>query len=1013
MTDTPSSSRPPDLAQRGPFVGRGRELALLRAGLGLGLSGEGRVLLLAGEPGIGKTRTAEELASDATALGALVLWGRCHEAEWAPPYWPWVQLLRAYAQHRPEDALRAELGPGAADVVQLVPEIAARFPDPAPLPPLAPEQARFRMFDHVAAVLRRAAGAQSLLLVLDDLHWADAPSLLLLEFLAREVRGVPLVVLGTYRDVDVGRGHPLARALAEVVRSGHTQRIVLGGLSEDDVGRLVAAGGVAPTAELVAAVYDETNGNPFFVHEVARLLAGEAGDGRAVGAERAGRHLPIPQSVREAIGRRLDRLSPECNEVLATAAAIGREFGLSVLARVSGRTTEQVLEALGEAATARLIEEVPRRLGAYRFGHALIRETLYDDLSTVQKVRLHRGIGGALEALYGSDPEPHLAELAHHFVQAAPGGDIERAVAYARRAGERAMTLLAFEDAAAHVELALQALDLLESPDAAVRCDLLLALAAAHVNAGDVASGRGTYLRAATLAKAAQMPEQLARAALGFGGEAIVSWGFDAELVRVLDDALGLLGAEDGSLRAQLLTRLAIEHSAVDSERMAALVQDAEAMARRLGDVRALAFALIGRTHVHLDRYKGWEPLVATGNEMAELGERIGDRGVICSAVISRLCGHLLAGDMAAADREIEAYARVAEESRQPFYLFWTPTFRALRALSDGRVADAARHIAEATAFVPRAHLAHWVMWYAPNLFALRREQGQLADVEEVLREVVVQTPDPVRDLTYRAMLALAFFEMGRHDAARREFEELAADDFAIARRRRLWDTNFVHGLGYLAEVCAALADVPRAATLYGLLVPYAAQNLVYGGTWHVAGSASHYLGLLAATLGRWDDAARHFEDALALNDRMGARPFVARTQLAYAAMLIRRDAPGDCDRARALTDAALATSGELGMARLAAEAAALAASLEVDRTDGVAGAAIRAGLTGRELDVLRLLAAGRSNPEIAETLFVSPATARTHVSNIFAKLGVHSRTEAVDYAHRHGLLLPSGLGST
>lgn len=1005
------ASMPSWPTMRTPLVGRERELALLRAGLEMGLDGEGRVVLLTGEPGIGKTRTAEELAADAVARGALVCWGRCHEAEWTPPFWPWVQAFRAYAHHRPADALHVELGAGAADIAQLVPEVAARLPDLPVLPALAPEQARFRTFDHIAAFLRRAAMAQPLVLIFDDLHWADAPSLLLLEFVAREVLDAPIVVLGTYRDVEVGRQHPLVRTVGEVVRTGQSQRVGLQGLSKREVGQLVAASGVTATAELVTAVYEETAGNPFFVHEVARLLAGEAGDGDAVGAERTARRLPMPESVREAVGRRLDRLSPACNEVLTAAAAIGRQFGLPVLARVSGRTTEQVLEALEEAETARLIEEVPRRVGGYRFGHALIREALYEELSAVQKVRLHRQIGLALETLYGSDPEPHLAELAHHFVQAAPGGDAERAVAYARRAGERAMALLAFEDAAAHFDVALQVIDLLESPVEALQCDLMLVLAAAHLNAGDVAAGRAIYLRAANLAKAAGLPEQLARAALGFGGEAITAWGYDAELVRVLEDALDLLGSEDSPMRAQLLTRLAIEYSDVDAERFTTLARDAETIAWRLGEPRSLAFALIGRLHVQLEHYEGWEALIATGREMAQLGETIGDRGLTWSAACGRLCGQLLAGDVAEIDREIEACARIADDSRQPFFLFWTPTLRALRALVDGRFADAERHVAEAVALVPRAHLAHWVLWYAPNLFALRREQGKLAETETTLRDAIADTRDPERDVTYRAMLALAYFETGRHEEARREFEVFAVDDFASVRRRNHRDTNTVHGLGYLAEVCAALADAPRATTLYGLLAPYASHNLVYGGTWHVAGSASHYLGLLAATLDLWDDAARHFEDALAMNGRMGARPLVARTQLAYAQMLARRGADGDYARARSLTDAALATANELGMIRLGADVAMLGSTLESRSTEH--GAAARFGLTEREIDVLRLLAAGRSNPEIAALLFISAATARTHVSNIFAKLDVHSRTEAVDYAHRHGLLLPSDLAAT
>jgi ATP/maltotriose-dependent transcriptional regulator MalT len=445
--------------------------------------------------------------------------------------------------------------------------------------------------------------------------------------------------------------------------------------------------------------------------------------------------------------------------------------------------------------------------------------------------------------------------------------------------------------------------------------------------------------------------------------------------------------------------------------RMTMLVEEAEAIARRLGDARALAFALLGRVQVRLDRVEKPDAFVATADEMAQLGEAIGERGVVCSSMICRLCGHLLAGDMAAADRQIETYALLAEETRQPFYLFWTPTFRALRALVDGRFADAERSIADAVTVVPRAHLAHWTQWYAPNVFALRREQGHLDDADQALRKAIADDPDA--ELTYPAMLALVLLEMGRDDEARHVFEDLAADDFARALRSRRWGTNFLHGLGYLAEVCAGLADAPRAARLYDLLAPHAGKILVYGGTWHVAGSAAYYLGLLADSLDRWDDADRHFGDALAANSRMGARPFVARTQFAYAAMLTRRDGPGDRARARSLTDAALTTANVLGMERLAVKVAALRATLEPSQAEDATSTTIRAGLTEREWEVLRLLVAGRSNPEIAEALFVSPATARTHVSNIFAKLGVHSRTEAVDYAHRNGLLISPNPPST
>jgi ATP/maltotriose-dependent transcriptional regulator MalT len=383
------------------------------------------------------------------------------------------------------------------------------------------------------------------------------------------------------------------------------------------------------------------------------------------------------------------------------------------------------------------------------------------------------------------------------------------------------------------------------------------------------------------------------------------------------------------------------------------------------------------------------------------------------SAACGRLCGLLLAADRPAIDRQIDVCARIADESHHPFYLFWTPTSRVLQALLDGRFAEAERHLADAVSLVPRAHLAHWELWYAPNLFALRREQGRPGDAEQALREAIADDPDPDRDLTYQAMLALVQVETGRRDEARREFEELADGVFAFTQGQDAWSTNLPHGLGYLAAVCVALGDVPRAARLYDLLLPYAGHNLVYGGAWHVAGSASHVLGLLATTLERWNEAVRHFEDALTMNHQLESRPLVAHTQVAYATMLSRRNGDGDREHASALAETARATASDLGMVHLANQATALQATLTAWRASEAVMAIERTGLTERELDVLRLVAAGQSNPQIADALFISRATVRTHVSNILAKLDVRSRAEAVDSAHRRRLLIPDDLPTT
>src|SRR3972149_2906838 len=403
-------ANPLDRLAGGGFVGRGKGMDELRAGLEDALSGRGRLLMLVGEPGIGKTRTSEEVATYAGLRNAQVLWGRCYEGEGAPAYWPWVQVVRPYVHDRDPAALMSEMGPGAADIAQVVSEVRERLPGlPAP-PSLEPEQARFRLFDGITTFLKNASKGQPVVLVLDDLHWADKPSLLLLQFLARELRGARLMVLGTYRDVELGRQHPLSQTLGELGREGLSQRILLRGLTQRDVARFIEiTSGVKPPEALVEAVYQETEGNPFFVNEIVRLLVA---DGRLEKPEEVvSWSVTIPQGVREVAGRPLAHLSEECNRVLTIGSVIGREFGLRLLEKVSEVKGDRLVEALEEAMGARVIAELPRTTDQYWFSHVLIRETLYEELSTTRRVRLHRQIGEALEEL---DAEGNLPPLAYH-----------------------------------------------------------------------------------------------------------------------------------------------------------------------------------------------------------------------------------------------------------------------------------------------------------------------------------------------------------------------------------------------------------------------------------------------------------------------------------------------------------------------------------------------------------------------------------------------------------------------
>ncbi|MEE8346454.1 MAG: AAA family ATPase, partial [Dehalococcoidia bacterium] len=882
------------------------------------LSGRGRLLMLVGEPGIGKTRTSEELATYAGLRSAQVLWGRCYEGEGAPAYWPWVQVVRSYVHDRDPKELMSEMGPGAADIAQVVSEVGERLPGlPAP-PTLEPDQARFRLFDSITTFLKNASKSQPIVLVLDDLHWADKPSLLLLQFLARELRGARLMVLATYRDVELRREHPLADALGELSREGLSQRILLRGLSERDVARFIEiTAGMSPPEALVEAVYRETEGNPFFVNEVVRLLVA---DGRLERPEEVKSwSVTIPQGVREVVGRRLNHLSKECNGVLTVASVIGREFGLDALERVSDVTGDRLLEALEEAVAARVVAEMPRAVGRYSFTHALIRETLYEELGTTRRVRLHRQIGEVLETLHGDNVEPHLAELAHHFSESVQGGDVDKAINYATRAGERATSLTAYEDAAGHYQMALQALEAKDKPDEAQRCELLLALGEAHARAGDTPRARGTFQAAADIARKLGAAEHLARAALGFGGEfLVVEMGrVDESLITMLQESRDALGEEDSALRARVLARWANELYFSDAiEQRVSLSQEAVEVARRVGDLTALAYAVRAKTVFIWEREVVDESL-ADAIEILRLAEEAGHKTIALDAHSSRIYGLLTLGDINAVDAEIEAYARLAEELRQPAYLWFAALFRTMRALLDGRFEEGERLAMEAFAIGQRAQGPNAAMWFGAQLNSVRSAQGRLGELEAGTKSYVEQYPAiPV----WRVVLAFNYSESGREAEARREFERLAGNEFADLPR----DGNWLPGIVLLCSVCAFLGDGDRAATLYDLLLPYAGQNVLVGAAVSCLGSTSFYLGLVAATMSRWGDAERHFEDALEMNTRMGARSYLAQSQQAYADMLLTRDGPGDREKALELLAQALDTAQELGMKPVVEQALAL-----------------------------------------------------------------------------------------
>jgi DNA-binding SARP family transcriptional activator len=436
------------------LVGREDQLAALDAILAGARDGRGRVALVAGEPGIGKTRLAEEAARRGAAAGMQVAWGRCHEGDGAPAFWPWGQVARQLAGELAPGQLAAMLGPSAAWLGQLMPELAEPASPPKPLPIADLGAARFQLNQAVAGLLRRLSDARPLLVVIDDLHWADVPSLSLLAFLAAELKDTRLVVVATYRDVEALAGQPLAETLGALAREPAVERIALGGLDRADVARLIGATiGGRPAEPLVQAVHDRCGGNPFFITELLRLLQSERRLAAPDAAAAARREVPV--GVRDVLRARLARLPAQTGTVLMVAAVAGRGFDLDLIEAVTGLEDEPALDAAEAAVLAGLVIEDDRPAGRYRFAHALVRETIYEDISRARRARLHARVVDALVALRGAEPEP-AAEMAYHCWQAAPVIGAGRALPHLLRAGEQAVAQLAYEAADEQFERALE-----------------------------------------------------------------------------------------------------------------------------------------------------------------------------------------------------------------------------------------------------------------------------------------------------------------------------------------------------------------------------------------------------------------------------------------------------------------------------------------------------------------------------------------------------------------------------
>jgi hypothetical protein len=888
------------------FVGRERELGVLREAWARASAGHRVLALVGGEPGIGKTALTGELARLAHADKSLVLYGRWDEHVLAP-YQAFREALADYARACPEAVLRQDLGDLAAEVARVCPEPAQRIGVPAAGPLAAAEAERFRLFESLDTWIARMGTRNPVLLVLDDLQWADLPSLRLLQHLMQARRSTPLLAVAMYRDIEPQHGD-LSDVLHSLARDVDCRRLTLRGLDRDAVTALLqrAVGRVFGDREALVAreLERDTAGNPFFLLEMARHLQ-DLGAFDRDGARLDETPAQIPESVRDMVGWRLRRVSDGCAEVLEIASLTGERFDTALVAAAAGRDYADIVDLLDEAARAGLIAETDDEPDYWRFAHSLLRRVTAERLSRGRRARLHQRIGETLESRFGVPP----AQLAHHFGAAASTGSAAKAVSYERLAGQRALAEVAAEVAVRHLRRALQLLDRFGPRDQALRCELLLELAGAHDRAGEYASRDQRFAEAADAARHLANSGLLLRAALGYGGILPAAVSPDQRAQAFLEEALRRLGESDGAARATILARLAHWlHNARPYPERRNLSDRSVAMARRTGDLRTLATVLMHRSWA-LDGPDDVDDALAVAEEVLGIGAELSDPELRLEGLRIRVTAQFERGEQAAAARTALTMKELAEEVRHPEFMRLATMWDITVANLEGRWADARELADELDRRLARIGHSQAQMIPMAQTFPWRVLRGRASRHLPVLEELAEYEP---ANLAWPAIRAWSLAETGDLDRAAGLLRRTDPAVAAAADKNYQW-WAVIAGFAGAADLTG---DRRWAEVLYDLAAPYSGRNATLGVATFL-GAADHWLGVLAAAAGRHTDAARHLEAALARHQDMGARPMTALTQEAYGRVLTARGEAGDAERARELTASALRTADELGLATI------------------------------------------------------------------------------------------------
>jgi class 3 adenylate cyclase/tetratricopeptide (TPR) repeat protein len=914
--DRTRSASPAGFAERTPFVGREAELADLRRLLDDALAGHGGIALIGGEPGLGKTRLAEEILAEASRRGFLALTGRCYEMEGAPPFMPVVEILQTAAQIVPPEVFREALGDAAGEVARLLPELGRLFPDIPPPVAMPPEQARRYLLNSLRDFFDRTSRRRPLVLLLDDLHWADESSLLLLQHTAEKLSEMPAVIVGTYRDVELDVGRPLAKSLEWLLRHRLAHRVALRRLDPEGVRAMLAGlAGQDPPADLVQVVYSETEGNPFFVEEVFRHLSEEGRLLDEAGGFRADLRideLDVPEGVRLVIGRRLQRLSEDARKALSAAAVIGRTFEYGLVLHMDGLGDDELLDAFEEAERARLI--VPSGQGSrYTFGHELIRQTLLAGLSLPRRQRLHLRAAEAIETSSFVAGDEAATDLAHHLYQAGAAADPAKTIRALELAGEVAMRAMAFDEALRHFDNALA----VEPEDARARAGLLHWRGRALRSMGRWEEALAAWRESLSILERGGDPAAAGLMAWEVAHQ--LAWGTRwVEATEVASRGLANLGDALVPERAYLTLMCGVAFGLAGNGGPGwQMIEDGTALAERIGGDHLVGYAFYCQAVFHWV-YQNPEACIEAGRQGEEALRRAGDLWDLAALLGFANFALVFLGRRDEAEaRAIEAIALCRQLGHLGAELIPARIRAYVQSFFPGRFEELEAYYdidAEICRRIDSPFLRDTYMWRG----VIADLRGDAATARTWLERGAEEPHVPgVWGPVHPMFLARHLATVGEAERARAILEE---------HRRFLpapasgpvsfggWVT-----LAMTVETLIALGDAAGANDLYPLTLDYVRTGGVVQA--YDIRPVEFVAGLAAAAGERWDEAEGHFSRALDVAESLGNRVAEPEVRLHLARVLLRRGRPEDRERAREHLTTSIATSRELGMRPLVDEA--------------------------------------------------------------------------------------------